>query len=184
MSKKVDLIQKVKKHCLKVSALALPYKGLRLSMIVLLPDSDCSLKNLEDALVKVPEAKSVLKNLRLPENIKEIDVYLPKFKIEKEWDLKNVFEKLDITDMFDVSEADFSKMTNGTKGLFVSEVIQKAFIEVNEEGSEAAAATFADVGIRAQVEPLSFECDRPFMFLIMDNQTGITLFSGHFAHPN
>ena len=71
-------------------------------MIVLLPDSDSSLKNLEDALVKVPEAKSVLKNLRLPENIKEIDVYLPKFKFEKEWDLKDVFEKLDITDMFDV----------------------------------------------------------------------------------
>ena len=73
-------------------------------------------------------------------------------------------------------------MTGGTnKGLFVSQVVQKAFIEVNEEGAEAAAATAGEMEDCMNPE---FTCDRPFMFLIRDNLTGIILFSGHVTDPS
>ena len=79
-------------------------------------------------------------------------------------------------------------MTGGTnKGLFVSQVVQKAFVEVHEEGTEAAAATFADFDYIDFVEmepPTTFTCDRPFMFLIRDNLTGMILFSGHVTDPS
>ena len=95
-----------------------------------------------------------------------------------------------MTDMFDEFKADFSGMTGGTKNrLFVSIVKQKAFVEVNEEGAEAAAATFATVRVplRRQIGRQSnpkFTCNRPFMFLIRDNLTGMILFSGHVTDPS
>ena len=75
-------------------------------------------------------------------------------------------------------------MTGGTnKGLYVSQVVQKAFVEVNEEGAEAAAATAGIMMMRAMPLNLQFTCDRPFMFLIRDNLTGMILFSGHVRDP-
>ena len=75
-------------------------------------------------------------------------------------------------------------MTGGTnKGLFVSQVVQKAFVEVNEEGAEAAAATSASVCMGISMDP-EFTCNRPFLFLIKDNLTGIILFSGHVTDPS
>ena len=76
-------------------------------------------------------------------------------------------------------------MTGGTnKGLFVSQVVQKAFVEVNEEGAEAAAATAAILNLRSGGRIYKFTCDRPFMFLIRDNLTGMILFSGHVTDPS
>ena len=76
-------------------------------------------------------------------------------------------------------------MTGGTnKGLFVSQVVQKAFVEVNEEGAEAAAATAGIMMMRAMPMNPEFTCDRPFMFLIRDNLTGMILFSGHVTDPS
>ena len=66
---------------------------------------------------------------------------------------------------------------------FYSPVVQKAFIEVNEDGTEAAAATAGVMMMRAMVMNPSFTCDRPFMFMIKDNLTGVTLFSGHVTDP-
>ena len=75
-------------------------------------------------------------------------------------------------------------MTGGTnKGLFVSQVVQKAFVEVNEEGAEAAAVTDCEMCDGVGMDP-EFTCDRPFMFLIRDNLTGIILFSGHVTDPS
>ena len=79
-------------------------------------------------------------------------------------------------------------MTGGTnKHLFVSQVVQKAFIEVNEEGTEAAAATFVGFmetsAAGSPPPPPRFTCDRPFMFLIRDNLTGMILFSGQVTDP-
>ena len=92
-------------------------------------------------------------------------------------------------DMFNENKADFSGMTGGTnKGLFVSQAAQKAFIEVNEEGAEATAATYMVVQHKMAVYPSyptpTFTCDRPFMFLIRDNLTGMILFSGHVIDPS
>ena len=75
-------------------------------------------------------------------------------------------------------------MTGGTnKGLFVSQVVQKAFVEVNEDGAEAAAATAAIITVKSRPINPQFTCDRPFMFLIRDNLTGMILFSGHVRDP-
>ena len=164
-------------------ALEMPYKGKRLSMIFILPnDKHSSLADLEETMSKVTNINSVLKF-----GYKEkVEVTLPRFKIESKFDLVEPLMKLGMTDMFDESSADFSGMTGGNnKGLYVSKVLQKAFVEVNEEGTEAAAATAAIMmGRSRQPEPERFTCDRPFMFLIRDNLTGLILFSGHVTDPS
>ena len=164
-------------------ALEMPYKGKRLSMIFLLPNENHnSLADLEEAMSKVKNLNSILKFGQT----EKVEVTLPRFKIESKFDLVGPLMELGMTDMFDGSLADFSGMTGGTqKGLYVSKVVQKAFVEVNEEGTEAAAATAAVLSGRSrQPEPERFTCDRPFMFLIRDNLTGMILFSGHVTDPS
>ena len=185
-------------------ALDMPYKGKRLSMIFLLPAklgqscircrarhcrphcfpraSEEDLEVLEEAMSKVTDLNSIL----MFEQESTVQVTLPRFKLESEFDLVEPLKKLGMTDMFDEFKADFSGMTGGTKNrLFVSKIKQKAFIEVNEEGAEAAAATFAAVSVFKSVggNP-EFRCNRPFMFLIRDNLTGMILFSGHVTDPS
>ena len=168
-------------------ALDMPYKGKRLSMIFLLPnDKHSSLADLEDAMSKVTDLNSIFHKFHKFGRKSKVEVTLPRFKLESELDLNEPLNKLGMTDMFDEFKADFSGMTGGTKNrLFVSIVKQKAFVEVNEEGTEAAAATAAVMmGRSRQPEPEQFTCDRPFMFLIRDNLTGMILFSGHVTDPS
>ena len=163
-------------------ALEMPYKGKRLSMIFILPNNKhSSLADLEETMSKVKNINSILKF----EYKEKVEVTLPRFKLESQLDLVEPLMQLGMTDMFG-STADFSGMTGGTnKGLYVSEIVQKAFVEVNEEGTEAAAATAAVMmGRSRQPEPEQFTCDRPFMFLIRDNLTGMILFSGHVTDPS
>ena len=165
------------------TALEMPYKGKRLSMIFILPNEKrSSLADLEEAMSKVTNLNSALKFGYKD----EVEVTLPRFKIESEFDLVDPLMQLGMTEMFDGSTADFSGMTGGVnKGLSVSKIVQKAFVEVNEEGTEAAAATAAVLtGRSRQPEPERFICDRPFMFLIRDNLTGMILFSGHVTDPS
>lgn len=166
---------------LKAEALEMPYKGQRLAMVILLPKPESSLEELESAVAQVPDINELLKFPRPGRS--KVEVTLPKFKLESEIDLKENLEALGMSEMFS-DNADFSAMTGGVnKGLYVSKVIQKAFIEVNEEGAEAAAATAGIMMMRAMVIVPRFTCDRPFMFMIRDNLTGITLFSGHVTDP-
>jgi len=162
-------------------ALDMPYKGKRLSMIFLLPDeTHSSLEDLEDAMSKVENLNGILK---FGKKVK-CEVSLPKFKLESQLDLNEPLQELGMTDMFNEGKADFSGMTGGTnKGLYVSQVVQKAFVEVNEEGAEAAAATAGIMMMRAMPLNPQFTCDRPFMFLIRDNLTGMIPFSGHVRDP-
>ena len=171
-------------------ALDMPYKGKRLSMIFLLPNighslsyespSYRSLNDLEEAMSKVTDLNSILKF----EQKSAVEVTLPRFKLESELDLDEPLKQLGMTDMFE-SKADFSGMTGSTNtGLYVSKVLQKAFVEVNEEGTEAAAATFAKFTTRIAHSRPEFTCNRPFMFLIRDNLTGMILFSGHVTDPS
>ena len=86
-------------------------------------------------------------------------------------------------DAFDLAKADFSGMT-GTKELFISAVLHKAFVEVNEEGTEAAAATGVVIGLKSKpAPPPVFRADHPFVFMIRDNATGSILFIGRVADP-
>ena len=183
-------------------ALDMPYKGKRLSMIFLLPrlvgacggfggfakrlmEGPCatytSLADLEEAMSKVTDLNSLLKFGQK----NEVEVTLPRFKLVSELDLVEPLEQLGMTDMFS-RKADFSGMTGGTnEGLYVSKVVQKAFVEVNEEGAEAAAATAAiTFDVLSISIPPQFKCDRPFIFLIKDNLTGMILFSGHVTDPS
>ena len=166
-------------------ALDMPYKGKRLSMIFLLPnDKQSSLADLEDAMSKITDLNSIFHKFHKFGRKSKVEVTLPRFKIESEFDLVEPLKQLGMTDMFG-SKADFSGMTGGTnKGLYVSEAVQKAFVVVNEEGTEAAAATGITIVGRSMSYSKQFTCDRPFMFLIRDNLSGIILFSGHVNDPS
>jgi serpin B len=163
-----------------VQILDMPYAGRELSMIVILPRTKAGLGDFEK------EIRAVLfDSLCAGMRQEKVVVYLPKFTTTRECVLKKVLQKMGITDAFDDVSADFSGMS-GNKDLKISEVIHKAFVDVNEEGTEAAAATAVVVGLRglpAYHKPLIFRADHPFLFLIRDNATGSILFMGRMVNP-
>jgi len=154
--------------------LRMPYGRNKTSMYVLLPAKDA-------------EANEFLKNLSgelLNEYIsnsyeREIAVQFPKFEAEYSAELKNTLISLGMIDAFNEGNADFSKIA---PQMFISSVAHKAIIEVNEEGTVAAAATSFGMGATA-IEPVSFIVDRPFLLFIRDDRTGSILFEGKIMEP-
>jgi serpin B len=115
---------------------------------------------------------------------RKAEVYLPKFKLEASFSMKNTLEQLGMKVPF-TAAADFSGM-DGQRDLYISAVIHKAFVDVNEEGTEAAAATGVAVrAMAARVEPppAIFRADHPFVFAIVDKQDGTILFLGRVTDP-
>ena len=162
---------------LDCAVLEFPYKGDRLSMLVFLSQKPEGFKAMEEKFATLD-----IVGLKTGGQFK-FEVSLPKFKLESSHDLKGGLQAIGMTDMFSMDAADFSGIT-GTKDLFVSAVMQKAFIEVNEEGSEAAAATGMVMMMRSMpAPPQKFTCDRPFLFAIKDNLTGMVLFRGRVVDP-
>ncbi|MFC1783887.1 serpin family protein [Planctomycetota bacterium] len=158
----------------QVQVLELPYKGRALSMIVLLPRQMDGLADLE----KILNVKNLDKWIKGMQKQK-LPVYLPRFKMTwGTFELKNTLKTLGMKIPF-YSGADFSGI-DGTEELFISAVLHKAFVEVNEKGTEAAAAT-AVVMIRGG--GLSFHANHPFVFMIRDNKSGSILFMGRVANP-
>ena len=160
------------------SAIELPYEGNDLSMIVFLPKEADGLAGFERNLTN-----DNVKNWigKLSKSYKqEILVNLPKFKTTSEFELSKILSDMGMPHAF--VNADFSGMT-GKKDLFISKVIHKAFVDVNEEGTEAAAAT-AVVMLKAISKPLIFRANHPFVFLIRENKTGSILFIGRIIDPN
>ena len=158
--------------------LELPYKGKALSMLVLLPDKADGLAALE-AKLNAENLSQWQQQMRQ----REVIVYLPRFEITSQFGLSDTLSAMGMPDAF-TENANFSGM-DGTRELFISDVLHKAFVEVNEEGTEAAAATGVIVGItsRSLLQPPIFRADRPFIFLIKDNATGSILFLGRLADP-
>lgn len=111
-----------------------------------------------------------------------VDLHLPRFKVEESYDLKDTLRNMGMVDLFN-GDADLSGMT-GSRGLLVSEVLHKAFVEVTEEGAEATAATAVVTGFSS---PLltneEFHCNHPFLFFIRQNKTNSILFFGRFSSP-
>ena len=108
---------------------------------------------------------------------------MPKFKFESEFGLADPLAALGMTDAFDPDKADFSGMTE-RKDLYVSSVIHKAFVAVDEKGTEAAAATAVIVGVTSAQQPdVTLTIDRPFLFIIRDLPTGQILFIGRVLNP-
>ncbi|XP_075545344.1 iripin-3-like [Dermacentor variabilis] len=154
------------------TVLDLPYNGLDYSMTILLPRNktgvealrkNLTLLTLRDALARLSEAT--------------VEVYLPRFKLEEEYKLKEVLPRLGIRRMFNAGEADLSRI-NGGMDLFVDQVVHKAVVEVNEEGSEAAATTGVVINTRTTSGPEVFRADHPFLFFIRNRRTGDILFVG------
>ncbi|KAL1438206.1 hypothetical protein MTO96_048287 [Rhipicephalus appendiculatus] len=106
-----------------------------------------------------------------------IKLHLPRFKLEEKYQLKEVLPKLGIKRMFNAGEADLSRI-NGEKSLFVDQVVHKAVVEVNEEGSEAAAVTGVTINTRTTTGPSEIHVDRPFLFYIGNKRIGNILFVG------
>ncbi len=159
-------------------ALELAYAGDDLSMVIFLPREVDGLAALEKKL-SLENLESWLGGLRR----QTVQVSLPRFTMTSEFGLQEVLKSLGMTDAFSLPPADFSGM-NGHKDLFISAVIHKAFVDVNEEGTEAAAAT-AVVMMRSAAPrpPVVFRADHPFIFLIRDNTSGSILFIGRLVSP-
>ena len=115
---------------------------------------------------------------------RQVDLYLPRFKVEESYDLVPTLKALGMVDAFRDGVADFSGMTEGCD-LVVSTVVHKCFVEVTEEGTEAAAATSIGIGIGITSLPFheSFRCDHPFLFLIKHIKTNSILFCGRVSSP-
>jgi len=157
--------------------LELPYVGKELSMVLILPEKPEGLSKIEDQLT-TDNLESW--GSRLSEQ--DVNVYLPRFTITwGTFELNKPLQALGMRKAFG-SDADFSGM-DGTRSLFIGLVLHKAFVEVNEEGTEAAAAT-AVVMKRGLSRTYTFKADHPFLFLIRDNVTESILFLGRVLDPS
>ena len=162
--------------------LELPYKGDDLSMLIILPSNKESFVNFEKSF-KASELNAWMNNLRET----KVKVWIPKFKQENNIEgFKEILQSFGMKAAFN-SEADFSGIST-SKRLFISSVVHKAYIDVNEKGTEAAAAT--GLGMKAvsgrlgEIPLPSFRADKPFIYLIKDNCTDTILFMGRFTKPS
>ncbi|XP_052473835.1 leukocyte elastase inhibitor [Carassius gibelio] len=169
---------------LNSQVLELPYIGKNLSMLIILPneiqDQTTGLQKLEKALTyeKLMEWTKPSKMRQ-----QEVEVSLPRFKMEESYDLKSLLISMGMEDVFDPQKVNLSGMSPNND-LVVSKVIHKAFVEVNEEGTEAAAATgVIIIRLSLPLNPKTFTADHPFLFFIRHNPSNSILFYGRFDSP-
>ena len=164
-----------------LSMVTLPYGNNAFSMLFILPNENVSFSTLSSQLKQAGYWESCLRS----RSLYNVDLFVPKFKIEYEIQLNETLEQLGMRIAFDSSLADFSSISE-TK-TFISKVKQKAFIEVDEKGSEAAAVTVNEMlttsGTLPSIKEATFRADRPFMFAIQENSTGTVLFIGKIGSP-
>jgi serpin B len=162
----------------KLQVLEMPYAGEDLSMLVVLPSEVDGLSRLERSLSAEGLAEWT-ERLRKA----KVSVFLPRFTTTCQFELKAVLAAMGMPEAFHRVRADFSGM-NGKRDLCISAVIHKAFVDVNEEGTEAAAATAVVMRLKSAPRPSPvFRADHPFLFIIRDNRTGSLLFVGRVADP-
>lgn len=163
-------------------AVSLPYKGKSLSMVIILPQTVDGLVSLERQLTD-QNLKGWLAKLD-KQQAEKIDLFLPKFKLETNYNLVPAFSKLGMKDAFVLSRADFRGMGWPKGRLYISQIKHKAFVEVNEEGTEAAAATAVEMATKSFRQDPVFRADHPFLCLIRDHQSGSILFMGRIVNPD
>ena len=163
--------------------LELPYQGDKASMVIVLPKNDMVLT--ERLIVS---ESSVFNDITNHFNQSSyVEVQMPKFKIESTHQLKLILAQMGVTDMFDPMAADFSGLFEGNDvRINADEAVQKAYIRVDENGTEAAAATAINFRTTAFRESTLFKIDRPFMFMIRvkENDSGLNLFIGKVFDPS
>ena len=162
-------------------ALEMPYAGGDLSMVVLLPDERHGLAALEKGLT----AEGVDGWMRRLSQAGEdnVAVMLPKFTMTEAFSLAPTLAAMGMPAAFDGGRADFSGMNGGKERLAITAVVHKAFVAVDEQGTEAAAATGVTLGRTSVQVEKPFRADHPFLFLIRDGRTGSILFMGRVVDP-
>ena len=165
-------------------AIELFYDGGELSMVILLPDSGrfSEFEESLDAEVVVDAVRSIV--------YRDVTLTMPRFEFESAFSLAETLRAMGMSDAFDASSADFSGM--GVSGCpigegrpFIADVFHKAFVLVDEEGTEAAAASvLLPISSSAPRPPIEFKVDRPFVFLIRDVETGAIIFVGRVMDPS
>ncbi|ESN95907.1 hypothetical protein HELRODRAFT_86199 [Helobdella robusta] len=180
---KFMIIQKLQaKYCdckkLKSQILELPYKDKSMSFVIILPDVEQT--NIENVEKKLDSGVLSEINEKLTET--KLKIRLPKFSMTKESKVTEKLQTLGLTDLFIKGKADLYNM-NLKLDLYVSKLVHKAFIEVNEEGTVAAAATGVQLGTRSSSIYLDFNANHPFIFYIKDNKLQTILFMGKFVKP-
>ncbi|MEA5472027.1 serpin family protein [Spirulina sp. 06S082] len=155
------------------------YRNSPITMIILLPREFGGLIQLEEQ-VTVDNLRQWFLDLEDSESA-SIEVFLPRFKMESDLLLKETLIEMGMPQAFG-SQSDFSGI-NGDKSLYIQEVVHKAFIDVNERGTEAGASTSVIVGTRGITERHQFKADRPFLFLLVDKFSNSILFMGRVTNP-
>jgi serpin B len=159
-----------------VQAVELPYDGEEVSMVILVPDKG-RFPAFEAALT-ADQVADILAKMEFA----SVNLTMPKFKYDASLSLADTLKTMGMSDAFSMS-ADFSGM-DGTRNLAITDVFHKAFVAVDEAGTEAAAATAVVIGLTAMpASPVDLTVDRPFVFLIRDVQTGAILFVGRVLNP-
>ncbi len=165
----------------KFSAIELPFADTTFSLYLFLPAEGVSLQ-------KVATHVRERSGVAFHENfyVMQGSLVMPKFTVQNELELKNMFAHFGVTDAFDSDRADFSGISQKTRGLYVSRIIQKNWFSVNEKGAEAASATAVQVTFKSAAPPkneFDLVLDRPFLYFLLDKKTGIILFAGALTNP-
>merc|ERR1711953_1246765 len=176
MSREADVRMLVDKER-QLQILELPYEAPNRSMLIVLPNAGTSTHNLVERLDGLD-----LASIRTNGKLAMTSIFIPKFKLKFKTYLKQQMEQLGVVDLF--ISANLSDITISNEGLHVSKAVHQAFIEVNEEGTEAAAATASLVQRRSGGGPRLFFADRPFLFIVYDFEHKTTLFAGKVVNPN
>jgi len=159
-------------------ALELPYETGDMSMLIILPDEG-QFKTVEEDL-----SSETIQEIVGDLTYGPVTLSLPRFTYESVFSLREALQGLGMIDAFDPDRADFSGMDGG-RDLFIGSVLHKAFVSVDEDGTEAAAATAVIMQLTSAFadEPITFTVDRPFIYLIRDGQSGSVLFVGRVMDP-
>ncbi|MBN1940932.1 MAG: serpin family protein [Candidatus Diapherotrites archaeon] len=162
--------------------LELPYKGEEISMLILLPkDDDIETINSYLNAAKLSELKAGMRKA-------EVEIFLPKFEFETKYFMNDTLREMGMETPFSPAEADFTKMADidlEIERLYITDVIHQAYVKVDEEGTEAAAATAIIMGITTAMPNYKiFRADHPFIFIIQEKGNGGILFMGKMGNPN
>lgn len=164
---------------IQAQVLELPYVQEELNMVILLPDEDVDLTWVEKQLT-FENFRAWTKPCRMQRT--EVDVVLPKFRLAEDYSLESALTRLGMVDAFEGTLADFSGMADHSH-LCLSTFAHKTWMEVNEAGTEAAAASGLDISEDCGVEAAHFCADHPFLFFIVHRDTQSILFCGRFCSP-
>ncbi|XP_030184581.1 serpin I2 isoform X1 [Lynx canadensis] len=157
--------------------LELPYKGDEFSLIIILPAEDVNIEEMEKRIT----AHRILKWFSEMQE-EEVEISLPRFKVEQKLDFKEALYSLNITEIFS-GGCDLSGITDSAE-VFVSQVMQHVFFEINEDGSEAAASTGMNIPVIMSLAQNKFTANRPFLFIVKNSPTDSILFMGKVTNPD